>query len=89
MGGGVVRRAEELDRPLTSPDVLNRDWNPSMPDHTALFQMLFSVRPPRPPHQPPNPLPFPSAVFVPTVAEPLALLRTQVRLAQIVEVIHV
>ncbi|TBU51956.1 hypothetical protein BD310DRAFT_971043 [Dichomitus squalens] len=48
-----------------------------MPDHTASFQTSFSVRPPRPPHQPPNPLPFPSAVFVPTVAEPLALLRTQ------------
>ncbi|TBU50022.1 isoprenoid synthase domain-containing protein [Dichomitus squalens] len=85
---GAGGRAEELDRPLTRPDVLN-DWNPSMPDHTASFQTSFSVRPPRLPHQPPTPPPFPPAMFVPTVAEPLALLPTQVRLAQIVEMIHV
>ncbi|KZP03872.1 hypothetical protein FIBSPDRAFT_682874, partial [Athelia psychrophila] len=33
---GAGGKGEELDRPLTRPDVLN-DWNPSMPDHTASF----------------------------------------------------
>ncbi len=84
---GAGGRAEELDRPLTRPDVLN-DWNPSMPDHTASFQSSFSLRPPRPPHQAPTPPPFPPP-GIPTVASPLALLPTQVRLAQIVEMIHV
>ena len=84
---GAGGRTEELDRPLTRPDVLN-DWNPNMPDHTASFQASFSLRPPRPPHQPPVPPPFPPP-GIPTVASPLALLPTQLRLAQIVEMIHV
>ncbi|KAH9858285.1 terpenoid synthase [Lenzites betulinus] len=85
---GAGGRAEELDRPLTRADVLN-DWNPSMPDHTASFQTSFTLRPPRPPHEPPLPPPFPPALHVPSVAAPLTLLPTQVRLAQIVEMIHV
>ncbi|KAI1794024.1 terpenoid synthase [Ganoderma leucocontextum] len=85
---GAGGRTEELNRPLTRADVLN-DWNPSMPDHTASFQTSFSLRPPNPPHQVPAPPPFPPALAVPTVAAPLALLPTQVRLAQIVEMIHV
>ncbi|KAI0639890.1 isoprenoid synthase domain-containing protein [Trametes polyzona] len=85
---GAGGRAEELDRPLTRADVLN-DWNPNMPDHTASFQTSFALRSPRPPHQPPLPPPFPPALHVPAVEAPLALLPTQVRLAQIVEMIHV
>ena len=85
---GAGGRTEELDRPLTRADVLN-DWNPNMPDHTASFQTSFSLRPPHPPHRPPAPPSFPPALAVPTVAAPLALLPTQVRLAQIVEMIHV
>lgn len=85
---GAGGRAEELDRPLTRADVLN-DWNPNMPDHTASFETSFSLRPPCPPHQVPHPPPFPPALAVPTVASPLALLPTQIRLAQIVEMIHV
>ncbi|KAI0756522.1 terpenoid synthase [Daedaleopsis nitida] len=85
---GAGGRAEELDRPLTRADVLN-DWNPNMPDHTASFQSSFSLRPPRPAHLPPSPPPIPPALGVPTVASPLTLLPTQIRLAQIVEMIHV
>jgi hexaprenyl-diphosphate synthase len=44
-GGGAT--AAELDQPLTRPDVLN-DWNPNMPDHTASFESVFSLRSPRP-----------------------------------------
>ena len=85
---GAGGRAQELDRPLTRADVLN-DWNPSMPDHTASFQSAFSLLPPRPSHEPPVPPPFPAQSAVPTVAAPGTLLPTQVRLAQIVEMIHV
>ncbi|KAI9445408.1 isoprenoid synthase domain-containing protein, partial [Lactarius indigo] len=48
---GAGGRTEELDRPLSRPDVLN-DWNPSMPDHTASFTSVFSLVPPHP-HKPP------------------------------------
>ncbi len=87
---GAGGRAEELDRPLSRPDVLN-DWNPSMPDHTASFASVFSLVPPRPPPCPPSPPPRCLAS-----SEPLAMvahntdpLPTQTRLAQIVEMIHV
>lgn len=77
----------QLDEPLTRPDVLN-DYNPSMPDHTASFSSVFNLqRPPRAPSR-----------FEPEVAinaaglkdlEAFSILPTQVRLAQIVEMIHV
>jgi len=85
---GAGGRAEELDRPLTRPDVLN-DWNPSMPDQTASFQDSFSLQPPRPPRElplPPPRLPIADAL---TLSSPPFLLPTQIRLAQIVEMIHV
>ncbi|EMD42329.1 hypothetical protein CERSUDRAFT_102674 [Gelatoporia subvermispora B] len=82
---GAGGRAEELDRPLTRPDVLN-DWNPNMPDHTASFHNSFSLKTPRPPLQPPLPPPLPSH-DAPTLS--VSLLPTQIRLAQIVEMIHV
>ncbi|KAF7794344.1 hypothetical protein EIP86_005478 [Pleurotus ostreatoroseus] len=84
---GAGGRTEELDRPLTRPDVLN-DWNPNMPDDTASFSNAFSLRPPKPPHQPPFPPPFASEIMPALTASP-TILPTQMRLAQIVEMIHV
>jgi hexaprenyl-diphosphate synthase len=91
---GAGGRAEELDRPLTRPDVLN-DWNPSMPSTTASFASVFSLVPPAaaPPRPPPPAafLPPPPPGTAPLLAPPGpdALLPTQRRLAQIVEMIHV
>ncbi|KAI0035136.1 isoprenoid synthase domain-containing protein [Vararia minispora EC-137] len=83
---GARGRTEELDQPLSRPDVLN-DWNPYMPDHTASFSTVFSLLPLSPP--PPSPRPHPRATpeYPPTLTD--ALLPTQARLAQIVEMIHV
>ncbi|EIM92377.1 terpenoid synthase [Stereum hirsutum FP-91666 SS1] len=86
---GARGRAEELDQPLSRPDVLN-DWNPNMPDHTSSFDSVFSLIPPRPPLEPPVPPPHPSNIHsAPSLASPSFLLPTQLRLAQIVEMIHV
>ena len=86
---GVGGRADELDRPLTRPDVLN-DWNPNMPDHTASFESVFALRSPRPASIPPIPPPeLLSAVEPRQVASSLSVLPTQMRLAQVVEMIHV
>lgn len=85
---GAGGRTEELDRPLTRADVLN-DFNPNMPDQTASFETAFSLRSPRPPRQPPLPPPQVTSNDVPTLSSPLSLLPTQMRLAQIVEMIHV
>ena len=86
---GVGGRADELDRPLTRPDVLN-DWNPNMPDHTASFESVFALRSSRQTSIPPIP---PPELFSPLeprqVASSLSVLHTQMRLAQIVEMIHV
>lgn len=84
---GAGGRTEELDRPLTRPDVLT-DWNPNMPDYSASFATTFSLRPPQPPR--PYPIPPPEPPHdVPTLAATPSLLPTQIRLAQIVEMIHV
>lgn len=91
---GAGGRAEELDSPLSRPDVLN-DWNPSMPDHTASFASVFSLVSPRPPKPPPlsppsRRAPSESSSSTPvTLADDAAVLPTQTRLAQIVEMIHV
>ncbi|KAI6048016.1 isoprenoid synthase domain-containing protein [Pisolithus marmoratus] len=82
-------REEELDAPLTRPDVLC-DFNPSMPDHTASFSMPFDLRssPRRTYPSPPSSLyPSPSSPHVPLLSH--SILPTQMRLAQIVEMIHV
>ena len=82
-------RGDELDRPLTRPDVLN-DWNPNMPDHTSSFESVFALRSPRPTSIPPIPSPeLLSPVEPRQVASTLSILPTQMRLAQIVEMIHV
>jgi hexaprenyl-diphosphate synthase len=86
---GASGRAEELDRPLSRPDVLN-DWNPSMPDHTNSFTSVFSLIPPRPPKVYPTPPPRPpSSERSTTIGLDISPLPTQMRLAQIVEMIHV
>ena len=75
-------RAEELDRPLTLSNVLN-EWNLSMRDDTASFESPFALQQsiPRAPYPPRPPLSQ-------NIASP-SLLPTQIRLAQIVEMIHV
>lgn len=78
--------AEQLDAPLSRPDVLN-DFNPSMPDHTASFNAPFDLRPPPSNTYPSPPPSLDSAVSLPQLAH--TLLPTQLRLAQIVEMIHV
>lgn len=86
---GAGGRAEELDRPLTRPDVLN-DWNPSMPDKTSNFDPVFALRALRP-HRPPIPKYHPSQstrTSPPTLFSPTYILPTQTRLAQIVEMMH-
>lgn len=76
----------ELDAPLSRADVLN-DWNPSLPEHTASFQEVFNLIPvPRPPVPTQLP-PFASSSFQPHVEN--VILPTQIRLAQIAEMIHV
>jgi hexaprenyl-diphosphate synthase len=83
---GAGGRAVELDSPLTRPDVLN-DWNPNMPDHTTSFSSVFSLRPPRAPREYPIPPPEPLTSVIPVLSN--SILPTQMRLAQIVEMIHV
>jgi hexaprenyl-diphosphate synthase len=86
---GASGTAAELDRPLTRPDVLN-DVNPNMNDDTLSFSSVFPLRPPQ--FRPPSPVP-PPHILSPTAAPSLAslgrALPSQVRLAQIVEMIHV
>lgn len=83
---GAGGRTEELDMPLSRPDVLN-DWNPNMPDNTASFEMAFTLQAPRRPAPPPVPEPLYLEHSIPAVAD--MILPTQKRLAQVVEMIHV
>ena len=80
-------RLATFDDPLSRSDVLN-EWNPSMPDHTTSFESVFlphqpTTRPSYPPLQPPSNLT--KNLFV----RPPSLLPTQIRLAQIVEMVHI
>jgi hexaprenyl-diphosphate synthase len=83
-GGGCGK--DDLDRPLTRPDVLN-DWNPSMPENTANFGQTFSLTPVRP-HRPLVPKYQPPTAPTPALFSPTYILPTQMRLAQIVEMMH-
>ncbi|KIK47417.1 hypothetical protein CY34DRAFT_799367 [Suillus luteus UH-Slu-Lm8-n1] len=78
---------QELDAPLTRKDILC-DWNPSMPDHTASFETAFELRIPPPQPLPCTPTP-PLLHQTHSQALTHTLLPTQLRLAQIVEMIHV
>ncbi|KAF9469698.1 isoprenoid synthase domain-containing protein [Collybia nuda] len=81
--------SEELDRPLTLPDVLN-NWHPSMPNDTASFETPFDLRPPgmhRVPDSPPPPATRNQSL--PQLTSPPLLLPVQIRLAQIMEMIHI
>ena len=81
--------SDELNRPLTLSGALN-EWNPSMPDNTASFETVFHVQRPIPRPLLPTP-PFPSTdpSISPSLMSPPTLLPTQIRLAQIVEMIHI
>lgn len=86
---GAGGRAEELDMPLSRPDVLN-DWNPNLADHlTTSFKTTFSIQDPRPCTSPPTPPqnPSPPRQYAPALSQ--IILPTQIRLAQLVEMIHV
>ncbi|ESK94395.1 hexaprenyl pyrophosphate synthetase [Moniliophthora roreri MCA 2997] len=78
---------DELDKPLSRPDVLN-DWNPNIPNHTALFSSAFHFHTPQPHIQPPQYPESLSSNFQPSLTSPVRILPTQIRLAQIVEMIH-
>lgn len=89
---GAGGAKDELDRPLTRPDVLN-DWNPSMPENTTNFCQTFSPKPGKP-HRPAVPKYHqPLTAHPPTTTPavfpaPTYVLPTQMRLAQIVEMMH-
>ena len=87
--GGLGARIDDLDRPLTRPDVLN-DWNPDMPGHTASFESVFALRSSRQASTTPTPPPELLSPIEPRqVASSASILPAQIRLAQIVEMIHV
>ena len=90
--------ANALDKPLTRPDVLN-DWNPLKPNETANFDQAWSLhedrscsRAPSPSSSPPHPLSTPLPVNdgyaspIPKLSN--TVLPSQLRLAQIVEMLH-
>jgi len=85
-----TRRSEEFDSPLNRSDVLN-EWNPSMPDYTASFESVFALQQPawRPAYPPPCPRPILAKNLSPRLACPPSVLPTQIRLAQIVEMVHI
>lgn len=88
----------ELDVTLSSPHILN-DWNPRMPDYTASFAEPFTMPCLRPPSftQITSSFTSPSSPTEPSSPHPPAplshiasnILPTQLRLAQISEMIHV
>lgn len=82
---------EQLDQPLQLPDVLY-ECNPNMTDNTSSFADVFRLRRPSisqlTPPRPPSSSPLESSVSS-GIASPPLLLPTQIRLAQIVEMIHV
>lgn len=93
---GAGGRTDELDIPITRPDVLN-DWNPSFPTYTSTFRTKFSLRPSQQ-HRPPPPADSPwsnsstASDATPTRSPALhptpIVLPTQRRLAQILEMVH-
>ncbi len=78
---------EQLDRPLQLPDVLY-EFNSSMAEDTTSFSDVFRLRRLTPDHLTPPP-PSPEYSISSGIISPPRLLPTQIRLAQIVEMIHV
>ena len=78
-----------LDAPLSRPDVLN-DWNPNIPEHTASFSAVFNMLPA--PLSTPLDFAYPPPPPRSVLGEKHVIddiLPTQIRLAQIAEMIHV
>ena len=83
-------RSTAFDNTLSRSDVLN-EGNPTMPDHTASFGSVFLMQQPTMrPSYPPLPTSSNLAKNIsPRLVCPSSLLPTQIRLAQIVEMIHI
>ncbi len=83
-------RSEELDRPLSQSDVLN-EWNSSMQDHTASFESVFMLQKCVPflPYPPRRPLSTFAQELPQRFPRPPSVLPTQIRLAQIIEMVHI
>ncbi|KAF8640835.1 hypothetical protein AX17_000484 [Amanita inopinata Kibby_2008] len=80
-----VGQSGAIDQALQDPDVLH-DWHPTMPDNTASFRSTFELQVPTACKVPS----FPSFQAVsPSLTSPPSLLPSQIRLAQIIEMIHV
>ncbi|KAG6911366.1 hypothetical protein DXG01_001037 [Tephrocybe rancida] len=85
----ATTESADLDAPLTRPDVLD-NWHPSMPNNTTSFATVFDLRPPglyTPPTVPPAH--DHDTPRIPALTSPPHLLPTQLRLAQIVEMVHI
>ncbi|KDR85619.1 hypothetical protein GALMADRAFT_234590 [Galerina marginata CBS 339.88] len=80
-------QSEVFDRPLQLPNVLP-EWNPSMPDHTKSFESVFLLQQTASQPSPPPRSPLTHGI-PPSLITPPLLLPTQIRLAQIAEMIHV
>ncbi|KAJ4475077.1 isoprenoid synthase domain-containing protein [Lentinula aciculospora] len=80
-------RTENLDEPLSRANILN-DWNPNIQEKTSFYDPLLSLILPQTPTEiPPPPV---SCFSSPkrTLISPASVLPTQMRLAQIVEMVH-
>jgi len=78
---------ENLDEPLSRANILN-DWNPNIKDKTTLYDPEFTFSLPQTPKElPPPPLSIFSSLER-ELTSPLSILPTQMRLAQIVEMVH-
>jgi len=79
-------QSQDLDQPLTLPNVLH-EWNPSMRDDKASFESVFTLQ--RPVPRPPRPSPRRTQKYARSIVSHPTLLPSQIRLAQITEMIHV
>ncbi|KAL0067567.1 coq1 putative hexaprenyl diphosphate synthase [Marasmius tenuissimus] len=84
---GVGRSSDELDKPLSRPDVLN-DWNPHISKYTTPFDTMYHFQNPHPYVPPPQYSEELSGGIDRALTSPPHILPTQLRLAQIVEMIH-
>lgn len=78
----IMGRGIRIENALQDSGAL-RDWYPTMPDHTASFSSVFELH--KPTAQDEAPLESPALTSHTT----LAILPTQIRLGQIMEMVHV